>query len=267
MVEAEMLQKVIIAFTTFMITWIGLILGEPGVYSQNMELRMLKWETVIGQNAGINLAMFKNRASVDVEFYKNRTKDLFFNGLQIASENGFDNVNMNVGTMDNQGWEVAVNTTPFKNKIWTVDLNFNIARNENIIREISEFYPLEKGNITSNGQYKTYMQINNPFGSFYGFKYKGVYKDQDATVVKDEKGQPILRPNGETVYMRFNYPTTDYIFQAGDAMYEDINKDGNIDYRDIVYLGNSNPLFNGGFGVNLSLQKSMAFINILQFQV
>ena len=50
------------------------------------------------------------------------------------------------------------------------------------------------------------------------------------------------------VYMRFNYPTVDYIFQPGDAMYEDINHDGNINYMDVVYLGNSNPKLSGGFG-------------------
>lgn len=241
-------------------------LGEAGIYTSNMELRKLKWETVIGQNVGVNLAMFKNRLALDAEFYKNRTKDLFFNGLQIASENGFGDVDMNVGTMDNQGWEVSLNTTPYKTKTWTVDFNVNIARNENIIREISEFYPLEKGNITSNGQYKTYMQIDNPFGSFYGFKYLGVYKDLDATLVRDAKGNPIVRPNGEQVYMRFNYPTVDYVFQPGDAMYEDINHDGNIDYRDIVYLGNSNPAFTGGFGLNASYKGRWRLSTFFNFR-
>lgn len=31
-------------------------------------------------------------------------------------------------------------------------------------------------------------------------------------------------------------------------MYEDINNDGNIDYKDIVYLGNACPILTGGFG-------------------
>ena len=35
-------------------------------------------------------------------------------------------------------------------------------------------------------------------------------------------------------------------------MYEDINNDGNINYMDVVYLGNSNPKFSGGFGPSLS---------------
>jgi TonB-linked SusC/RagA family outer membrane protein len=241
-------------------------LDQAGVYSSNMQLNQLKWETVVGANAGVNLIMFKNRVNVDVEFYRNRTKDLLFYGLQIASINGFSNVDMNVGTMDNQGWELGVNTTPLKKKNWTVDVNFNIARNENVIREISEFYPLEKGNITQNGQYKTYMQVNNPFGSFYGFKYEGVYKDLDATVAKNEKGEQIVSPKGDRVYMRFNYPTTDYTFQPGDAKYKDVNHDGNIDYRDIVYLGNSNPMFTGGFGFNIGYKNTLRLSTFFNFR-
>ncbi|MFT3824942.1 MAG: SusC/RagA family TonB-linked outer membrane protein [Chitinophagaceae bacterium] len=227
-------------------------LDMSGVYSANLGLQKLKWETVIGTNLGFNLIMFKNKVNVDVEVYRNRTKDLFFNGLQIGGINGYSSVNMNVGVMDNQGWEVSILTTPYKTKDWTIDFNLNLARNVNMIREISEYYPLEKGNITTNGQYKTYMQVDNPFGSFYGFRYKGVYKDKEATIARDEKGAPIVTPTGSTVYMRFNYPNTDYTFQPGDAAYEDINHDGTIDYRDIVYLGNSNPTFTGGFGLNVA---------------
>jgi hypothetical protein len=148
--------------------------------------------------------------------------------------------------------------------LWQVDFNFNIARNENIIREISEFYPRDKGNIEANGQYKTFMQINNPFGSFYGFRYLGVYSDLESTIAKDAGGKPIVGPNGQTIYMKFNYPSISYQFQPGDAIYEDINHDGNINYQDIVYLGNSNPKFTGGFGGAVNYKgawKLTAFFN------
>lgn len=239
-------------------------LGQAGVYPANMELKNLTWETIVGQNVGLNLLLFKNRINLDVEVYKNRTKNLFFNGLQISSFTGFNAVDMNVGTMDNQGWEIGINTTPYKSKNWTVDVNFNISRNTNLIREISEYYPREKGNLTTNGQYKTYMQVDNPFGSFYGFKYLGVYKDEASTVATGTKGLPIVGPNGEKVYMRFNYPATDYKFQPGDAMYADINHDGNINYMDVVYLGNGNPQFTGGFGSSVTYKgnlKITAFFN------
>jgi hypothetical protein len=107
------------------------------------------------------------------------------------------------------------------------------------------------------------LQINNPFGSFYGFKYKGVYKDKESTVAQGSDGKQIIGPNGQTVYTRFNYPTVDYIFQPGDAMYEDINHDGNINYMDVVYLGNGNPKLTGGFGPSVTYKnlKISSFFN------
>ena len=54
--------------------------------------------------------------------------------------------------------------------------------------------------------------------------------------------------------MVYNYVdgAATYQFQGGDAIYEDINKDGQINALDIVYLGNSNPKVNGGFNVTLN---------------
>jgi len=245
-------------------TYTWTYLGQAGVYPANMQLSNLKWETIVGQNAGINLSMFKRRFTADAEFYVNRTKNMYFPGLQIASINGFNNVDMNVGTMDNRGFELGLSVTPYKTKKWQVDVNFNIARNINVVKEISDLYPTDKGDITQNGQYKTFLLVNNPFGSFYGFKYKGVYKDLESTVATDGSGKPIVGPTGQTVYMKFNYPSIGYTFQPGDAMYEDINHDGNINYQDIVYLGNSNPKFTGGFGTSVTYKgtwKFTAFFN------
>lgn len=230
-------------------------LGQAGVIPSRMELKNLRWQKLVGMNLGGNISMFKGRLRMDVEFYRNRTKDMFFDGLQIPSYTGYNSVFMNVGTMDNQGWELAVWTQPVKNKKVTLGFDFNISSNENIIREISELYPNQRGDVTKNGEYLRRLQVNNPFGSFYGFRFKGVYQDRDATIARGADGKPIIGPNGQVVYMRFSYPSIDYVFQPGDAMYEDINHDGNINYMDVVYLGNSNPKLSGGFGPSLTMKN------------
>jgi len=224
-------------------------LGETGVYSSNMELTDLRWETVTQSNLAVDVSALNNRLSATAEIYRKRTTDLFYQGLQVSSYNGYTGVDMNVGTMDNQGWEFSINGQVLKNKNWSVDLSFNISHNENVIREISRLYPRESARaVTANGVYKSYLQENNPFGSFYGFRYLGVYKDADATIATDKNGDQIVGPDGIPVRMNFAYPAITYNFQPGDAMYEDINHDGTIDYKDIVYLGNSNPKLTGGFG-------------------
>ena len=66
----------------------------------------------------------------------------------------------------------------------------------------------------------------------------------DGTVIYDDKGIPI-----RMVYNYSNDGTgTNYNFTGGDAIYEDVNHDGNINELDIVYLGSSLPKLTGGFG-------------------
>jgi TonB-linked SusC/RagA family outer membrane protein len=228
-------------------------LGQSGVFPSNMELTNLKWQTVTGTNLGLNFWILNNRVLIDAEVYRNRTTDMFFNNLALPSYSGFNSYSANIGTMDNQGWELMLNTIPYKSKNLTLGFDFNIARNVNIIREVSPYFPRDNGiRLSQNGAYRSYLLPGNPFGSFYGFKSKGVYSTVDETVAKDVDGNSIIGPNGQIVYMRFGYPSIDYVFQAGDAKYEDINHDGNIDERDIVYLGNGIPKVTGGFGPYLT---------------
>jgi TonB-linked SusC/RagA family outer membrane protein len=239
-------------------------LGLSGLYSNNIQLDNLKWETLQGVDAGVNIIMFNNRLNVDFGVYRNRTKDLLTPNLAISSFNGYSSVLLNVGTLDNQGFEFSVFSTPYKSKDFIFDFNFNISSNYNTLRSVSPYYPTSSGNVTQNGQYLSLLQINNPLGSFYGYKFKGVYKDADATIARDANGNKILSPNGTPVQTRFNYPATDYLFQPGDAIYEDINHDGNINYQDVVYLGNGNPKFVGGFGPTFTIKgnfKIQAYFN------
>lgn len=243
-------------------------LDMTGVYPQNIELSNLRWETLTGSNIGLNLAMFKRRVTMDVEFYRNTTEDMLFENLDVTSIAGYSKIGQsNIGTMENSGWEVGLFTTPYKSQKWKVEFNFNIASNQNMIREISEYFPSQSGNTDKNGEYKRFLQKDNPFGSFYGYRFKGVYKDKDATLARDQNGNVITGPNGQTVYMRFNYPNTDYVFQPGDAIYEDINHDGNIDSRDVVYLGNSNPKLNGGFGSNIIFNNQFKLLLYFNYRL
>jgi TonB-linked SusC/RagA family outer membrane protein len=238
--------------------------GQAGVYPGQIGLDNLRWETVVGKNLGLNIILFNRKVDLDVEFYKDRTLNLFFPNLAIPGYNGFSAVNLNVGTMDNQGFEINLNLSPVRTKYWAVDFNLNLAKNENVIRSISPYFPTSTGNTTGNGAYKSYLQINNPLGSIYGFKYLGVYKDQAATIAKDAKGAPILSPTGQPVQMTYNYPSVNEPFQPGDAIYADINHDGNISYLDQVYLGNSTPKLTGGFGPTITYKgrwKLSAFFN------
>ncbi|MDD3079586.1 MAG: SusC/RagA family TonB-linked outer membrane protein [Paludibacter sp.] len=237
-------------------------LGEQGVYSSNLQLSNLKWEKVTDYNFGANLIMLDNRVNMDFNIYKKRTTDLYFPKVGISSATGFSDVNSNVGTMDNRGWELSIYTQPIKTKDWQVDFNMTFARSENEIISLSDNIPLISTPTATNGKYLTKLQVGNPIGSFYGYVYEGVYLNQEETIAKDVNGNPIYtydeNGNKETVQMKFWYPSVGYEFQSGDAKYKDINHDGNINSQDIVYLGNYNPLLTGGFGPTIRYKKSLS---------
>lgn len=236
-------------------------LGTMGTYVKNLQLSNLRWEKVTQADLGVNLILFKNRINVDFDYYLKSSNDLLMNNLTIPSSSGFSNANyMNIGRMDNNGWELSVMTTPYKSKDLTINFNFNVSRSQNFIREISEYYSMEGGTWNTNGSYLTRYEIDQPIGSFYGYKYEGVYLNEDETIARDKYGKKIYTydENNQRVplYMKFGAGTSvDYQFEAGDAKYADINHDGNINQQDIVYLGNANPLFFGGFGPSVKYKQ------------
>jgi hypothetical protein len=185
----------------------------------------------------------------------------------------------NSGKMRNTGWEFHVNTNRLlKVGKVVVDMNANFGNNRNEILEMDE-YVLNSLNSTfayNNGEYLRRVQLHNPFGAIYGFRYKGVYQynydtfknmtadertaflaaGKTAPVAFNAEGKQILDADGNPLRMRYNYTNDgtgkNYAFAGGDAIYEDINHDGNINALDIVYLGSSLPKLTGGFGFTFS---------------
>ncbi|MBQ5577234.1 MAG: SusC/RagA family TonB-linked outer membrane protein, partial [Prevotella sp.] len=148
----------------------------------------------------------------------------------------------------------------------------------------------------NRGAYLNRIQTGNPLGSIYGLRYKGVYQysyewlinqreshgwsaeefrsyinkflaeGKTAPVAIDNEGHVLMDSKGNPIQQVYNYQdgNSSYKFQGGDAIYEDINHDGQINSLDIVYLGNSNPKMSGGFGVsffygNWSLKTSFTY--------
>jgi len=249
-------------------------LGLNGLSPSSIQLNNLAWERLAGTDIGISTSMFKSKLSVELDYYKKRTTNLLTPNLSIASYNGFTTLpDLNVGTLDNEGLELSIFSTPYKSKKLQIDFNFNISNNVNALRAISPYYATSSGNIQANGSsssntgYLSILQLNNPLGSIYGYKFKGVYSTADATIARDASGNKIVSPDGTPVQMRFNYPQVDYKFQPGDAQYEDINHDGNINYQDVVYLGNGNPKFTGGFGPTFTYKGSLTLSAFFNYRI
>ncbi len=242
----------------------GSYIDLPSQRPVSIRLDNLKWETTSSFNYGADVGLFEDKIQLDLNLYHKRTYDLLFPKVGISNTSGFTELTyQNVGVMDNDGWEINVFANKLlKSKDFNIDFRFNIANSVNSIVSLSPSILNSYNNDYDyqNGTYLTRIQEGNAFGSIYGFRYQGVYKydkyiaglQEDAPVARNTAGKVIVDENGDPLPMYFNYNKRQggesYEFRGGDAKYEDVNHDGNIDELDIVYLGNSNPLFNGGFG-------------------
>ena len=262
-------------------------LGETTMKPDNIRLSSMQWEETTSWNFGMDFGFFRDKLSMGVDVYTRLTEKLLNRGYSIPSSSGFNSLSVvNEGSMRNEGWEFSLSanrlySTRILGKDFNVGCNINFADNMNYILDMNPTM-LEKMNSDfdyKNGSYLTYVALNNAFGSIYGFRYKGVYQYSDwggfeydddgniigekeipgvagpnAPIVRDADGNPILNQKGKPKPMMYDYGTgrTNYEFVGGDAIYEDINHDGNINELDIVYLGSSLPKLNGGFGFRVS---------------
>lgn len=249
-------------------------MGLTAIYPSNIAISTLCWEQKEQYNLGMDFGFFDDRLTADINLYKSHTTNLLMKDFPLPSSSGFGTLpNKNTGAMDNKGWEFNINTNRLIKwkKDWTLDLNVTFANNQNKLVEMDEniLFRLNEEYDFKNGKYLTHVGLNNAFGSIYGFKYKGVYQYSEYTpeevkgisgpnapIVRNAAGEPVLDEHGKTKAMYFAFGTgSEYEFKGGDAIYEDVNHDGNINELDIVYIGSSLPKITGGFGFKLSWKR------------
>ena len=244
-------------------------MGEGSVYPRNIQLKNLKWEQKETYNIGTDFGFFNDIITGNVELYWQYTTDLLMASRGIPTSSGYPTLAYeNVGDMKNVGWEFNLNGNRIvKLGKFSADFNITFANNKNQITAMDETCLASLNNEfnRSNGSYLTRVELNTAMGSIYGFRYKGVYQYSDysaeeipgvsgpnAPVARDKNGTVILDENNMTKPVMFCAGSVNYEFKGGDAIYEDVNSDGQINELDIVYLGSSLPKFTGGFGFKLN---------------
>jgi TonB-linked SusC/RagA family outer membrane protein len=193
----------------------------------------IRWETTEQYNAGLDFGFINNRINLTVDYYHKNTRDL----LQLVilpPSTGFQRLRTNYAHVTNDGLELtgnfAILTGDFK---W--DMNANVSFNRNKIggldgdqMEAALWYATGQINLERNGC---------PIGVIYGYVEDGFY-DNEAEVRAEKK-----------------YATEqDAVVKAlvGEVKYRDFNGDGDINEKDRVIIGNTNPDFVYGLTNNLS---------------
>jgi hypothetical protein len=200
----------------------------------------LKWETTEQWNVGLDFSAFDSRIKVTADWYLKNTRDLLLQAT-IPASSGYTSAMLNIGSMQNQGFEFTLDLVPVQKKNFTWNMNFNIAMNRNKVTALTnDQYSLMRSvswDKDFNSQYPYITQVGKPSGLMYGFIYEGTYKPaefnngvalKDGVAYMASVGRDKVRP--------------------GDPKYRDINKDGVIDDNDRTVIGCGQPLHTGGFG-------------------
>jgi len=226
--------------------------GDAGQVPYQLQNKDLKWESTTGTDVGIEGGILKNRISFEVSYYYRKTKDILLN-VDVPGTSGFTSKYKNVGSMQNNGIEVDLNTTNIiaKNFKWTSSINF--AANKNKVLSLD-------GQVIGDDVNKA--REGEPLGVFYAREFAGADPENgDALYYKNTLKSDGTRDRSTTndynaaQDVRIGNPNPKFIYGFGNT----------VTYKtfdlDILLQGvYGNQIFNGG-GQYMSASGSNGFDN------
>ena len=186
----------------------------------------LKWEETTTYNIGLDFGFLRNRINGSIDVYKRKTKDLLNEVPVTTGTNLTDLLLMNVGDLENSGFEVSLNVVPVETKDWHWEMGVNLAYNKNKITKLTSnddpsYIGVRTGGISGGvGNIVQLHSIGNPISSFW--VYQQVY---------DKNGKPL------------------------DGVFVDRNADGKIDDYDRYIYTKPDPDVTLGFNTEVSYKK------------
>lgn len=144
----------------------------------------LKIEKIKKLNIGIDFATWNNRARFSVDYYQNRTVDLFVN-QPLSGTTGFGNLAINAGIMTNKGVEFLASIDVLKTRDAGVTFNWNHSINKNNIEDLGLVNEYFLGTFV--------IRKGLPYGSHYTYHYLGadpasgkpMFEKEDGTTTTD----------------------------------------------------------------------------------
>lgn len=206
----------------------------------------LTWETSEQFDLGVDLSMFKDRLSVQLDYFDKRT----FNLIQTQTMNwpstiGIDAMLVNQGEVRNRGFEAQVNWSDTVNKDFSYFVSGNFSYLKNWVSDIGvKNADGTPGVWTGGGEFRNLPYVyqtaeGEPLNSFYLVKTDGIFQsDEEAAAYVDKDGNRI-QPNAV----------------AGDLKFVDYNGDGTIDDADRQYCGSATPKTTYAFTLGLTYKK------------
>lgn len=111
--------------------------GAPTSSNDNLGNPNLTWEQNKPLDIGVEIGLFKNRITVEADYYKRKT-DLLLLDEPLSLTSGFSSRKNNLGAMENKGFELTIDATPVKTKDFTWSVSVNGSWNKNKVTRLVE---------------------------------------------------------------------------------------------------------------------------------
>ena len=150
----------------------------------------LKWETKHEVNVGVDFSILDGRLSGAIDYYNRTTRDLLYWYAVDAAKYEASSMLLNLGSLRNQGVEVALNGVAIERKNFVWNLGLTLAHNKNKVLSLGndEFiFPeadkqrggVEDGSVGWTSQKFQILEEGESVGNFYGFKFSRI--DEEGT--------------------------------------------------------------------------------------
>lgn len=207
----------------------------------------LQWESTQTNNIGINMGFLNNRISIEADYYVKNTDNLLMD-IPLPwymGTNGIGAVGaptVNIGSLENKGWAVTINTTNIRTKDFKWESSLNLSGFKTTIKKFNT----DAGVLNRTSWWLDNWTQQSVVGQapwlFLGYIQEGIFQSVDeinkSAVPVDNTGQRL--------------PTNVDNIWVGDVKFKDVSgpqgkPDGIIDVNDQTYIGNPYPKVFGGF--------------------
>ena len=195
----------------------------------------LSWEEREDIDLGLELGLFNDRVVLNVEAYQGTTNELLLS-RPLVGASGYTGITENIGSVQNRGIDISLNTVNVETSKVTWSTNFNLSFFKNEVLALAGA-PFAAG-------FASWVEEGQALGAFRGFRTVRLFQTQAEIDELNARARE-LTGNNNAVYQST-------LTRPGDIMFEDLNGDGRITADDQTILGTANPDFYGGITNNIS---------------
>ena len=188
------------------------------------------WQRDKKTDIGLDGVLLKGRLTFSADYYSKESSGLLFPLALPAILGGASAPNVNVGNVENHGFDLLVGTNGTIHKDWRYDVSATMSTYKSNIVNIPGIPYFSAGSVRNGNIVRN--QVGHPISSFYGYQVTGLFQDAASAAAANQDGAA-----------------------PGRFRYLDANGDKKITTDDRVFMGSPNPKFSLGLNISITYKQ------------